>query len=139
MGARSKDHLLFGNRIKKLKNVRYLPSTNDGSAGFKGFNVQLWEQEMAKGVKYDHVFTCGPEMMMKAVSDIAWKKKINAQIIVERYMKCGFGVCGNCCLDDSGVATCQKGTVMNNKDVRKIKEFGIYHRDNLGKKHYFKA
>lgn len=139
MGACDKNHLLFGDKIKKLKNVRYLPSTNDGSAGFKGFNVQLWEREMARGAKYDRVFTCGPELMMKAVSDIAWKKKIDAQITVERYMKCGFGVCGNCCLDDSGIAACQKGTVMSNVEVRKVKEFGVYHRDNLGKKHYYKA
>lgn len=137
MGARSSEHLLFADKIKKLKNVRYLPSTNDGSAGFKGFNVQNWEAEMKNGVKYKHVFTCGPEMMMKSISDIAWKKKIDAQVSVERYMKCGFGICGNCCVDDSGVPSCQKGTVMNNKDVRQIKEFGVYHRDSLGRKHYY--
>jgi len=138
LGARSKEHVLFENRIKKLKGVRFLPATNDGSCGFKGFNVECWQNEMAKGVKYNLVMTCGPELMMKVVSDLAFKKKIQAQVSVERYMECGLGICGNCCVDDSGVPTCQKGTVMDNKDVRQIKEFGVYHRDSVGRKQYWK-
>lgn len=137
LGARSKTHLLFAGRIKKLKNTRFLPSTDDGSAGFKGFNVANWTEKMEEGAKYDLIMTCGPELMMKSVSDIAWGKKIPAQISVERYMKCGFGVCGNCCVDDLGITTCQQGTVMPNETARQIKEFGLYHRDNVGKKHGF--
>lgn len=137
LGVRSRAHLLFASRIKKLKNTRFLPSTDDGSLGFRGTNVACWEIQMKKGTHYDRVMTCGPELMMKNVSDIAWVKKIEAQISVERYMKCGFGICGNCCVDDLGITTCQKGTVMSNRDVRKIKEFGLYHRDNLGRKVYF--
>lgn len=136
-GARSKEHLPLADRIKKLKNVTYYPATDDGSAGFKGTSVGAWLAQMdAKGAKkYDLVMTCGPERMMKAVSDIAFERKIQAQISVERYMKCGFGVCGNCVVDDSGITTCKKGTVMDNEDVRNIKEFGEYHRDSVGRKH----
>lgn len=141
LGARSEKHLLFADRIKKLKNTRFFPSTDDGSAGFKGTNVKCWLKEMAnlskKGARFARVMTCGPEPMMKSVSDIAWGKKIPAQISVERYMKCGFGICGNCCVDDLGITTCQNGTVMDNREVRKIKEFGIYHRDSVGRKHPF--
>lgn len=136
LGARAKDYLLFANRIKKLKNVRFFASTEDGSFGFKGRNIELWKQEMEKGKKYESVMTCGPELMMKAVSDTSWALKIDAQISVERYMKCGFGICGNCCVDDLGITTCQNGPVMPNSRVRKIKEFGVYHRDGIGKKHY---
>ncbi|MBI2639208.1 dihydroorotate dehydrogenase electron transfer subunit [Candidatus Peregrinibacteria bacterium] len=137
LGARSKQHLLFSAQIKKLKNTRFLPSTNDGSAGFHGTSVACWAEQIKKGARYARVMTCGPELMMKAVSDIAWKKKIDAQISVERYMKCGFGICGNCCVDDLGITTCQNGTVMPNSVARKIKEFGAYHRDSVGRKHSF--
>lgn len=137
LGARSREHLLFAKRIKALRHRRFFPSTDNGSAGFKGTSVACWIEQMEKGVCYDRVITCGPELMMKAVSDIAWSKKIEAQISVERYMKCGFGICGNCCVDDLGITTCQNGTVMSNRDVRKIKEFGVYHRDSVGKKLYF--
>lgn len=136
-GARSKDHLLFAQHVPKLKNTRYLPATDDGSAGFHGYNVQAWQEELSKGVAYDLVMTCGPEVMMKVVSDRAFEYGIDAQISVERYMKCGFGVCGNCTVDDLGITTCQKGTVMPNETVRKIKEFGKYHRDAVGRKHLY--
>ena len=137
LGAKSAAHLLFGSRIKKLPRTRLLPATEDGSAGFKGFNVVCWAEKMEEGVHYDRVLTCGPELMMKSVSDIAWGKKIEAQVSVERYMKCGFGICGNCCVDDLGITTCQNGTVMDNRTARKIKEFGVYHRDSVGRKHGF--
>lgn len=137
LGSRSKMHLLFANRIKKLSQTRFLPSTDDGSAGFKGTAVANWTEQMEEGAKYDRILTCGPELMMKSISDIAWGKKIEAQISVERYMKCGFGICGNCCVDDLGITTCQNGTVMDNRQVRRIKEFGVYHRDSVGRKQKF--
>lgn len=137
LGARSKRHLLFSGRIRKLARTRFLPSTDDGSAGFRGTNVDNWLGRMKTGSRYDLVLTCGPELMMKAVSDAAWKRGIAAQISLERYMKCGFGICGNCCADDLGITTCQNGTVMPNTLVRRIKEFGVYHRDSVGRKHPF--
>lgn len=136
-GARGKEHLVFANRIKKLKNVKYLPATDDGSAGHKGTCVEFWKKQMESGSKYDIVMTCGPERMMKAVSDTAFERKIPAQISIERYMKCGFGMCGNCCVDDLGIPCCKRGPIMPNELVRKIKEFGIYHRDSIGRKHYY--
>lgn len=143
-GARTKDHLPLMDRVKRLSRTHYYPATNDGSLGFQGTNVQCWLNHMKTRARrqknkslppYDVVFTCGPESMMKMVSDICTQSKISAQISVERYMKCGFGICGNCVVDDLGITTCQKGTVMDNKIVRTIKEFGLYHRDSLGKKH----
>lgn len=136
-GARSKELLLFASLIKKLKNVRFLPSTDDGSQGFHGFNVQRFEQELAVGERYASVITIGPERMMKSVSDICWKKKIPCQLSIERYMKCGFGICGNCCVDDLGITTCQQGPVVSNEIARKISEFAKYHRDSVGRKHSF--
>ena len=136
LGGRSREHLLFSDKIKRLKNTRFFPATDDGSCGFNGRNVPCWEIQLAKGEKYDLIMACGPELMEKAVSDIAHAKKIPAQISVERYMKCGFGICGNCCVDDIGIPTCKNGPVMDNKLVRKIKEFGVYHRDSVGRRIY---
>ncbi|MBI5413101.1 dihydroorotate dehydrogenase electron transfer subunit [Candidatus Peregrinibacteria bacterium] len=136
-GARTKNYLLFADRVKKLKNTRYLPATDDGSLGHEGNCVNLMIETMNAGAKYDLIMTCGPEPMMKAVSDVAWKKKIDAQVSVERYMKCGLGICGNCCVDDLGIRTCQEGPIMPLSQIRKIKEFGLYHRNSVGKKHSF--
>lgn len=133
-GARSGEHLLFAPRVKKLKNTTYYASTDDGSEGFHGNNVSLWKQKMDEGIVYDLVMSCGPERMMKAVSDECAGRNISAQVSVERYMKCGFGVCGNCTVDELGITSCQNGTVMDNEVAQKIKEFGVYHRDSVGRK-----
>ncbi len=133
-GARSGEHLLFATRVKKLENATYYPSTDDGSEGFHGNNVAFWKQQMDKDTKYDVAMTCGPEMMMKAISDECAARKLAAQVSVERYMKCGFGICGNCTVDELGITSCQNGTVMDNEVAQKIKEFGVYHRDNVGRK-----
>ena len=105
----------------------------------KGF----WEKEeifrfdpkkKSKIFSVDRIVTVGPERMMKAVSDLAVKHDIPCQVSVERYIKCGFGVCGQCCIDDSGMATCMEGPVMDHLRARAQVEFGAYHRDKVGRK-----
>ena len=144
IGARSKAHLLYIERIKKLKNVQLHIATDDGSAGIKGYNTVILEDLMAKaklkkGVsqKIDCVYACGPELMMKKISDMCYANSINAQLSIERYMKCGFGVCGQCCVDPTGERMCMEGPVVDNVRARKISEFGKYHRDKTGKMHQF--
>ena len=125
-------------------------ATNDGSMGFKGFNVeqlgkmlQVCNAKGKKGLKgsdiepIDQVFACGPEMMLKAVSELTAKYKIPSQLSLERYMKCGYGICGNCVVDPLGIRLCTEGPVVKNGACVKIEEFGKYHRDALGKKHAF--
>lgn len=136
LGARNKNYLLFKNKLRKLKNLKLHIATDDGSLGFKGFNTQIFNESL-KNKKYSNVMTCGPELMMKKVSDICFKRKIPCQVSIERYMKCGFGICGNCCVDDLGISMCVRGPVISNKLARKIKEFGIYYRDDVGRKKYF--
>lgn len=138
VGARTKSLLLFKNRIKALgKNVCLHISTDDGSEGFKGFTTQVLENLMKK-TKIKRVFSCGPEIMMKFVGQIAEKYKTECYLSVEKYMKCGIGVCGQCAIDDTGELACKKGPVMDYQYLKKLPEFGNYHRDAQGKKHYFK-
>ncbi|MDD5025887.1 MAG: dihydroorotate dehydrogenase electron transfer subunit [Candidatus Peribacteraceae bacterium] len=137
VGARSKEHLLYLSAFKKLPRTTLYISTDDGSQGFKGFNVQLLEKMLKEGkqaLTIDQIFACGPERMLKAVSDLSFRKKILSQLSLERYMKCGFGLCGNCVVDPLGIRLCIDGPVVKNDLARKITEFGKYHRDELGRK-----
>jgi dihydroorotate dehydrogenase electron transfer subunit len=137
VGARGKEHLLYLNRVKKLKNVKLHVATDDGSVGKKGYNTLILD-ELLKGKKrIDCVYACGPEMMMKKISDMCAGAKVEAQLSIERYMKCGFGVCGQCCVDPKGQRMCMEGPVVHNALARKIVEFGKYHRDKTGKMHQF--
>ncbi len=135
VGARKKDLLLYTQYIEKLPKTKLHIATDDGSAGHKGYNTQILE-EVVKNKKIDCIYTCGPEMMMKRVMQIAIEKNLDAQISVERYMKCGFGICGNCVNDGTGEPSCQKGPVMSLAEIQKLKDFGSYHRDSEGMKKY---
>jgi dihydroorotate dehydrogenase electron transfer subunit len=136
IGARNKDLLLYKQKICGLHGVNLHIATDDGSEGFKGYTTHVLEK-ILKEKKADHVFSCGPEIMEKFVGGIAEKAGIDCQLSVEKYMKCGFGVCGQCAIDDSGEPVCKKGPVMNWSYLKKMPEFGKYHRDAQGKKHNF--
>ena len=141
VGARNKKLLLFIDRVKKLENVKVHVATDDGSAGVKGYNTVVLDEILNKK-KIDRVFACGPEVMEYAVGKVvdkhSKKKKINCAVSVEKYMKCGIGVCGQCAIDDTGELACIKGPVMDWNYLKKLPEFGQYHRDAQGKKHFFR-
>ncbi|MDO8648576.1 MAG: hypothetical protein Q7R81_02215, partial [Candidatus Peregrinibacteria bacterium] len=88
VGARSKEHLLYITELESLPHTSLHIATNDGSAGFKGFNTEVLEKLLSscpresKGAKkedcspVDQVFACGPEMMLKKVSEITAKYEV---------------------------------------------------------------
>lgn len=134
LGARTKKEVFFEKMAKKL--TEHVDSsvkicTDDGSYGLKGTTVNVMSN-LVRNNTFDCVYTCGPELMMRGVVEIANKNSIPVQASLERYMKCGIGICGSCCLDSSLV--CQDGTVFNGKQLSKIRDFGISYRDKDGQK-----
>lgn len=136
IGAKTKDLLLYTQKILGLGAINLHVATNDGSVGFKGFVTIMLDELLKKG-QIDLVFTCGPEIMMKAVGEVCDKNSVPAYMSMEKYMKCGIGVCGQCAVDDTGDLVCKKGPVMRWSYLKKLPEMGKYHRDAQGKKHYF--
>lgn len=131
--AATQDELLFIDRLEKSgANLR--PCTDDGTYGFCGFGTEL-AQEVLKSGKYDMVVSCGPEVMMEKLTHIVDKFEIPAQFSLERYMKCGVGLCGQCCVDDVGWRICVEGPVFWRDELKLITEFGKYRRDAAGMKH----
>ena len=123
-GARSKGLLM------KPAACKTIFTTDDGSAGIKG-NVIAGMQELFKGQKFDTVYTCGPEKMMGAVAREAKKRGAGCQLLLERYMKCGIGVCGHCTC--GGRLVCFDGPrfgyeILGNPEFEKV------WRDKTGKK-----
>lgn len=131
--ATTKDELLFMDQLKYTDITSYA-CTDDGTYGFCGLATEFMEKIIEKK-EYDMVVTCGPELMMKGVFNIAERQKIPAQFSLERYMKCGLGICGQCCVDDTGWRVCVEGPVFWSDEVRLITEFGKYKRDAAGIKH----
>ncbi|RLF45834.1 MAG: dihydroorotate dehydrogenase electron transfer subunit, partial [Thermoplasmata archaeon] len=129
IGARTKDLLLFNEELERISNVHI--STDDGSLGFKGFASELAKEIMEKE-KFDIVYTCGPELMMRKILDICIEKKVPLQASLERYMKCGVGICDSCAID--GYHVCKDGPVFNSSILAKIKDFGRWKRDEAGRR-----
>jgi dihydroorotate dehydrogenase electron transfer subunit len=134
LGARTKKEVFFekiASKITEMSDSTILVCTDDGSYGIKGTTVSVMTSLVRENI-FDCVFTCGPELMMKGVVGLATENSIPVQASLERYMKCGIGICGSCCLDSSLV--CQDGTVFNRRQLSKILDFGISYRDKDGQK-----
>lgn len=134
-GARNKELLLYKNQI--FENITLHHTTDDGSFGMKGFTTQKLKELLDKDDSIDMIYTVGPEVMMKKVMEISDEYNIDCQLSIERYMKCGYGICGSCCVDNLGIRMCVEGPCIDKKLVKQITEFGKYHRDASGQKHYF--
>jgi dihydroorotate dehydrogenase electron transfer subunit len=70
--------------------------------------------------------------MMRKVFDIGSANALSVQASLERYMKCGIGICASCCIGDRLV--CKDGTVFNEKQLSIMTEFGKTYRDKSGRK-----
>jgi len=132
IGARSKGCLLFEKRMQ-MSGIKTYFTTDDGSYGFKGYTTEVLKKIISEK-KIDAVYTCGPEIMMKFIAEICDKAGIPCEISMERYMKCGFGICGQCCVDSTGERVCKEGPVFSGDKIKKIFEFGRYKREASGKK-----
>jgi dihydroorotate dehydrogenase electron transfer subunit len=134
MGAKTKSEVFFEKVTRNIirgNNSSLLVCTDDGSYGIKGTTVTLMGK-LVRDESFDCVYTCGPELMMKAVLDISNQNSIPVQASLERYMKCGIGICGSCCLDSSLV--CRDGTVFDGRQLSKMLDFGFSYRDKDGQK-----
>ena len=128
-GARSKEHLIY---LKRYKNKNMIAATDDGSFGRKGFATEVLEEILSRNKKIKIVYTCGPEIMMKKIFEICNKHKVECEASLERYMACGFGICGKCMINDRIV--CVDGPVFNSKQLRNFTEFGYFARLKSGRK-----
>lgn len=134
IGARSKQEVFFEKKAHDLLDKtkhKVIISTEDGSYGIKG-NATDAMLFIIKKETFDTVYTCGPELMMKKVFDIGSANALSVQASLERYMKCGIGICASCCIGDRLV--CKDGTVFNEKQLSVMSEFGKIYRDKSGRR-----
>ena len=142
LGARDQESLIFEKRLQKIPGLCLHIATNDGAKGYHGHVTELLPSLIesvynATDDRKKMVAICGPELMEKKALDICNRYQIPCEISIERYIKCGIGICGQCAVDNSGVCLCKEGPVVSRKAANKITELGIYARDNFGLKHFF--
>ncbi len=114
IGVKSKEDIILKEEFEKYAIVYH--TTEDGSYGEKGYPTQ---HSILKN-RFDHIFCCGPEPMMKAVARYAYANNIDCEVSLENMMACGFGVC-LCCVNDTkegNKCVCTEGPVFNIKDLK---------------------
>lgn len=119
MGAQTASKLWGVSEVESLGRGKVVVTTDDGTAGQKGFTTTAMQQLVDAG-DYVQAYTCGPNVMMAGVSRIAEEAGMDCQVSLERMMGCGFGACNTCnvALRSGGYASCcMDGPVFEGKEV----------------------
>lgn len=130
LGARTAAELLFERRISNAGADVHV-STDDGSAGLKGLATELAGEHLSRG-GFDTVYACGPERMIVGLLGMTQGGSVQLQASLERYMKCGIGVCDSCALD--GKHVCRDGPVFRDRDLRSFEQLGRTRLDATGRR-----
>jgi dihydroorotate dehydrogenase electron transfer subunit len=130
IGGRSAEGLILREDFEKLfkqdDQSRLILATDDGSEGKKGIASDIAAALMEKE-KFDRVYTCGPEAMMLKVINSAQSKGIQVEASLERYMRCGIGICGSCYIGKYLV--CKDGPIFTGIGLNEIVQFLTQSRD----------
>lgn len=114
IGCRSKKDIVLQETYQAYCQLNY--TTEDGSYGEQGYPTQ----HSVLNNKFDGIFCCGPDPMMKAVARYAYSNNIECEVSLENMMACGIGAC-LCCVTDTQKGhqcVCTEGSVFNIKDLK---------------------
>lgn len=141
-GAKTKSELLFRREFEKLP-ISAEFCTEDGSYGFNGLvseKMEKWFLNLTEDPSDWEIYSCGPELMLRNILTITQDHNVAeyTQIcLADRYIRCGFGICGSCYLDDLGLSICQDGPIFRGNVLAKAKDFGKFGRSADGSKYSF--
>lgn len=132
-GACKAEHIVCEKELKGMGAKVHI-STDDGSRGEKCYVTDLLAKHL-KGVsrhgsgvgaaRMTHdarrttIYACGPRPMLAAVSRLAKKAGIPAQVSVDAYMVCGIGACLGCAIKtvEGYKMVCEDGPVFDARAI----------------------
>jgi dihydroorotate dehydrogenase electron transfer subunit len=94
LGAKNASGLLSVKEFEALGKV--IVVTEDGTAGFRGKVTDIIERDLNASNPSLHLFSCGPHLMLKKISEFAQREGLPCQVSLEAYMGCGIGACLGC-------------------------------------------
>jgi dihydroorotate dehydrogenase electron transfer subunit len=119
--------LYFGFRTKNdvidfgIPNINI--ATEDGSLGYKGnVNDMLFSKISEYNVNDTKIYACGPNVMLKNLSDRLSPLSYEAEVSIESHMACGIGLCQGCPVESKTeggkyLLVCKDGPCFNIKDI----------------------
>ena len=123
-GAKTKTELLFLTELSQIcPEKSLLATTEDGTCGLQCLVNEPLPRLLAEQ-KFSMIYTCGPELMVSKIFNLAEQHGIPFEASLERLMRCGIGLCGSCVI--SKYRVCKDGPVFNSAKLREVKdELGI--------------
>jgi dihydroorotate dehydrogenase electron transfer subunit len=115
LGFRNSERIIEYEEYLKIGEV--FLTTEDGSTGEKGY---VTSHSVLSSSKYDRIYCCGPDSMMRAVAAYSKKTNTECEVSLENLMACGIGAC-LCCIVDTvkgNVCTCIDGPVFNITELK---------------------
>ncbi len=107
IGARTASQLMLPWKFASL-GITPLLATDDGTAGVRGTVLDV-ARDALDARWPESIYACGPEPMLRALAARTRTLGLPCWVSLERTMKCGIGICGNCHLGDRLV--CRDGPV----------------------------
>lgn len=128
IGGKTASDLPLYDDLKGLAEVKV--TTEDGSLGSRSMVTDILNLEDSQ----EEFFNCGPELMLMRAAEIESKRTSPERIFcaVERYTKCGVGICGSCAMD--GLRVCVDGPVFPYSLLKESMDFGRYKRRPSGRR-----
>ena len=101
IGARTKGLIFFEDKMRAVAGNLFI-TTDDGSYMHKGVVTTVIDEQVEKGVRYDHCVAIGPMIMMKFCCLTTRKYNIPTIVSMNPIMIDGTGMCGACRLTLDG-------------------------------------
>lgn len=101
IGARTEDLLFYIDKMEKVCD-ELIVTTDDGSAGRKGFTSDPLAEILAAGRRVDRVVAIGPAVMMRACADATRPFGVPTVVSLNSIMIDGTGMCGGCRVEVGG-------------------------------------
>lgn len=95
IGARNKDLVIWQDKMAAISD-EVIITTDDGSAGRKGFVTDPLREMLEAGAKVDLVLAIGPVIMMKNVAATTKPFEVPTTASLNTIMVDGTGMCGGC-------------------------------------------
>ncbi|MRR14183.1 dihydroorotate dehydrogenase electron transfer subunit [archaeon] len=102
IGARSGMDIPMLEQIESFPGVEVIITTEDGSRGRMGIATDALNEIMDRVLPPCIIYACGPNAMLKRVSEYAQYRQVKCEVSLEEHMACGFGVCSACAVKTTG-------------------------------------
>lgn len=115
LGFKTVDDVFYLEEFRAL-GAQVVVTTEDGSFGKKGFVTDGFVREQTDQSSFTHIYTCGPEGMLKAVYEAT---DCDGQFSFEERMGCGFGGCMGCSCETKygSKRICREGPVLRREEI----------------------